>query len=279
MPHIVSVHKYGGLARVIANRIKNSADDEALQAAAEEMAELIPDMAVLVPAPSSTGRNKAMVVLAEYIAQIVPDARVVEAVERTKVMPSKVLLRRAGKPLPSFEDQVASMRLAKRLRQDWDVWIVDNVVTTGETIRAMEEVIGEKVHAIVYADATRHKRPKSENPPTGRVCISGSRDYRNIDAVKEVIRVLPKDVIIVQGGASGVDAEAKEVAQHMGLSVETWPAEWERYGRRAGPMRNRAMVASCDFLYAFWNGVSRGTASAIQAAVDEDIPFEIVEDI
>lgn len=275
---IVSVHSYTGLSRELANRIKNAVDDRAIQQAAEEMSEHVPDGAILVPAPSSSGRNSAMLVLAQHIAQLVPGASAVEAVIRAAPMPSKLLLRRAGKRLPSFADQVASMRLIQPLANTSPVWIVDNVVTSGETIRAVEAVIGFDVNAIVYAEVRRSSRRLEEADIRGRVCVSGSRGYAHLDNVDRLIATMPRDLTIVHGGAAGVDERANEVANKLGLRVEVCRADWSRYGRRAGPLRNRTMVASCDFLYAFWDGQSRGTASAIQAAVDEDVPFEVVED-
>ena len=110
------------------------------------------------------------------------------------------------------------------------------------------------------------------------MCISGSRGSAHLDNVDRLIAALPHDLTIVHGGAAGVDARADAVARDLGFDVEVCPADWSRFGRRAGPMRNLTMVASCDFLYAFWDGQSRGTASAVQAAVDEDVPFEVVED-
>jgi len=125
------------------------------------------------------------------------------------------------------------------------------------------------------ADAVTRPAAKKS---TGRVCVSGSRGYSHLDNVDRLIASLPRDLTIVHGGAAGVDTRADAVARGLGFKVEICPADWSRYGRRAGPLRNRAMVASSDFLYAFWDGQSRGTASAIQAAVDGDVPFEVVED-
>ncbi len=283
MANIVTVRRYAGLARELANRMKNAADTRALEAVSEEMAAFVPAGAILIPAPSSTGKNSAMLVVARMIAELVEDALVVDAVRRTRPMPSKVLLRRAGKPLPSFEEQVASLALAEDIPADRPIWIVDNVVTSGETIRAMEKVLGRDVNAIIYADAGRGSTLGNAREMArragGRVCVSGSRDYEHLANVDRVLLALPRGIVVVHGGAEGVDRRADEVARRVGVEVEVWKADWERYGRRAGPLRNRQMVASCDFLLAFWNGVSRGTASAIQAAVDEDVPFEIVEDL
>jgi len=283
MANIVTVRKYAGMARELANRIKNPADVRALETAAEEMAAYVSEGAVLVPAPSSSGKNSAMLVLSRMIAELVPDALVVEAVVRNRPMPSKFLLRRAGRPLPTLAEQAASMSLVEKPPDERPIWIVDNVVTSGETIEAMERVLGRETNAIVYADAGRSLRKPSlegpRKPSGGRVCVSGSREYRVLENVDRVLAALPRGIVVVHGGAIGVDSRADGAARRLGLPVEVWEPDWERYGRRAGPLRNREMVATCDFLYAFWNGVSRGTASAIQAAIDEDVPFEIVEDV
>lgn len=277
--NVVAVHKYSGMAREIARRIKNSTDDQALQMAAEEMTAFVPEGAVLVPAPSSTGRNSSMLVLARYIAQIAPGAVAVQAVARTTPLPSKFLLRSAGLPVPDLAAQIASMSPGAEIPKGRPLWAVDNVVATGDTLRAMEIVLGRTLNAIVYADA-RGIRSTRPNPSGAemRVCISGSRDYGSLGDVSQILSVLPRKIVVVHGGAHGVDAEAGRVARSLGMEVDVWPAEWEKYGRRAGPIRNRAMVASCGFLYAFWDGISRGTASAIRAALEEDVPFSVVED-
>ena len=42
--------------------------------------------------------------------------------------------------------------------------------------------------------------------------------------------------------------------------------DWERYGKSAGPLRNKIMVDKADFIICFWNGKSRGTASTVRYA-------------
>ncbi len=85
-------------------------------------------------------------------------------------------------------------------------------------------------------------------------------------------------MIIVHGGAHGVDEEAHYVAEELGFDVEVVPADWERYGRAAGAIRNREMVETCDHVVAFWNGISRGTESAIKAARAIGMEVDIIPD-
>lgn len=111
-----------------------------------------------------------------------------------------------------------------------------------------------------------------------RICISGSREYKNLHRVDEVIAALPADAIIVHGGARGVDARADQAARRRGLKVEVVRPRWDLYGKAAGPKRNGEMVRSSSFLYAFWDGSSPGTKSAIEAAKSSGVPHKVILD-
>lgn len=280
MPNVSAVHRYAGGARGIANQLKNAADDEALEAAAGDMAPFVPEGAVLVPAPSSSGLNRSMAVLADKIAALVSGATVVEAVERRAPVPSSTLLRKAGRAAVGVEAHVSSMRLAKRVPPRRPVVAVDNVITEGNTIEAMERVIGRPISAVVYADASRRASlgGAPDGPRPVRACVSGSRGFRDLWKVDQVLSTLPAEAIVVHGGASGVDARAEKASRSLGLETEVHAAEWKSYGRAAGPVRNRAMVGACDHLIAFWDGKSRGTASAIRAAAEAGVEHEVILD-
>ncbi len=77
---------------------------------------------------------------------------------------------------------------------------------------------------------------------------------------------------VVSGGAAGVDSWAVQVAACAGLSVDVLAADWARFGRGAGIVRNRQLVASLrpgldgDVLVAFWDGSSAGTGYTIALA-------------
>lgn len=49
-------------------------------------------------------------------------------------------------------------------------------------------------------------------------------------------------LVIVHGDASGLDSLAKKYGNQEGLEVRDYPADWDRYGRRAGPIRNQEML-------------------------------------
>jgi hypothetical protein len=87
---------------------------------------------------------------------------------------------------------------------------------------------------------------------------------------------LPASVVVVSGGARGVDAVAEDAARSRGLPVVRLSASWSSLGRRAGMMRNGEIVARADVLVAFWDGASSGTADAIRRARREGIAVFVV---
>lgn len=60
-------------------------------------------------------------------------------------------------------------------------------------------------------------------------------------------------------------------AKRKGIPVKRFPADWNQYGRRAGPLRNREMARYADALIAIWDGKSRGTRSMIDEALREGL--------
>lgn len=112
-----------------------------------------------------------------------------------------------------------------------------------------------------------------------RVCISGSRGFKRLDKVEAWMDHMEAgNTLIVHGGAVGVDQKAEAVAKSKGIATEVWKPDWEKYGKAAGPMRNRDMVQTCDCLIAFWDGKSRGTKSTIDAAKEFGIVTKVVRD-
>lgn len=98
------------------------------------------------------------------------------------------------------------------------------------------------------------------------VAIVGSRDYPDRAQVESYVATLPLDTVVISGGARGVDTWAVDAACIRGLATRVFHADWSRWGRSAGVMRNKTIVESCDRLVAFHYRASRGTAHAIAYA-------------
>lgn len=99
-----------------------------------------------------------------------------------------------------------------------------------------------------------------------KVAIVGSRDFMFPEMVISYIRTLPKDTIIVSGGARGVDTWAEKTAKELGMQTEIYPAQWDKFGLSAGIIRNNDIVKAADKVVAFWNGRSKGTLHTIKLA-------------
>ena len=102
-----------------------------------------------------------------------------------------------------------------------------------------------------------------------KILIAGSREYDDYGEAKEYLdRFIMENcegdfVVIISGGCRGADAIGEEYARQNGIEVLRYPAEWGRYGRAAGPKRNRQMADECDVAVCFWDGESKGTKSLI----------------
>lgn len=108
-----------------------------------------------------------------------------------------------------------------------------------------------------------------------RIAIVGSRHFPNRDVVIEFINALPSDVEIMSGGAIGVDNWSAEAAKAVGLRVQVFHADWDRHGRKAGPIRNAEIVANADRVVAFWDTRSRGTLNTVIQAISRCLPVEV----
>jgi hypothetical protein len=108
------------------------------------------------------------------------------------------------------------------------------------------------------------------------VAVVGSREYPDEERVRVFVRSLPSDSVLISGGARGVDSWAEDEARRHGMIVHVYPADWKRYGRRAGFIRNVDIVRSANRVVAFWDGRSPGTKSTIDIAERESKPCEVV---
>lgn len=100
-----------------------------------------------------------------------------------------------------------------------------------------------------------------------RLIIAGGRDYRAgpaeyrwLDLVNHHQRV----TAVLSGTARGVDTFGEMWAAEKHIPIERYPAEWKKYGPRAGPMRNQVMVNRADALAVFPGGT--GSANVTKLA-------------
>lgn len=109
-----------------------------------------------------------------------------------------------------------------------------------------------------------------------KIAIVGSRNYPDLKEVaKYVEEQLQDGDVVISGHAFGVDRAAEFAALKRGLKVEVFPADWKKYGKKAGFIRNIDIVKAADRVVAFWDGVSKGTGHTIDIATERLKPLEI----
>lgn len=112
-----------------------------------------------------------------------------------------------------------------------------------------------------------------------RVLVCGSRHYKDSEKVHFFIKRMGISLLIV-GGCRGADWLAVQAAQVYGIPFVEYPADWGRYGRAAGPIRNEKMLREGrpEFVLAFHENIreSRGTLDMLSRARRADIPFEVI---
>lgn len=113
------------------------------------------------------------------------------------------------------------------------------------------------------------------------VLVTGDRDLADRAAVRARLERLPRDALVIHGAChlGGADALADEEARALGMRVKRFPADWGRYGRGAGPVRNQAMVDSRpDLCVAFVGALGKdsGTADCARRAEAVGIPVEVI---
>jgi hypothetical protein len=107
-----------------------------------------------------------------------------------------------------------------------------------------------------------------------RVLVTGGRDFKDRDRLYAVLDRLHKTYRfdeLVEGGARGADTLAREWAHSRGVDVITFWANWTKYMKGAGPVRNEKMMrlAMPDLVVAFPGG--SGTADMVKRAKRAEI--------
>lgn len=112
-----------------------------------------------------------------------------------------------------------------------------------------------------------------------RVLICGDRNWTSVESILTQIEHYQPSVVI-EGEARGADTIAREVANHLGIPVLAFPADWETYGRAAGPIRNAQMLKEGrpDLVLAFHENIeqSKGTKNMITIAEKAGIPTKVI---
>ena len=103
------------------------------------------------------------------------------------------------------------------------------------------------------------------------IAVVGSREFNNYQYMKSILDVYHKAgelEKIITGDARGADTLALKYAKEHDIPCHQFFAEWDKYGKSAGPLRNERVVSHCDMIIAFRvDGLkNKGTNNAIEKA-------------
>lgn len=112
-----------------------------------------------------------------------------------------------------------------------------------------------------------------------KILVCGSRDWTDEHAIDAKLSALTgghEEITVIHGAAPGADRIADKVARRYGSTVKRFPADWARYGKRAGYLRNIEMLdEEPDLVLAFQRAGSRGTQHTIDEARRRGILVEV----
>jgi len=121
-----------------------------------------------------------------------------------------------------------------------------------------------------------------------RILVCGDRNWTDKRLIRERMcfyidcnASTGDEVVVIEGEARGADILAREVAAELGFKVERFPANWNEFGKRAGPIRNNQMLkeGKPDFVLAFHGALqnSKGTKHMVSIARRHGVPVVVVE--
>jgi len=109
-----------------------------------------------------------------------------------------------------------------------------------------------------------------------RTIIAGSRKCPHYHLICQAMEEAGWEITtVISGCAKGADTFGEQYAEEHGIPVERHPADWERFGRSAGPHRNHEMAQCAEALIAVLYPGSRGTENMIQEAKDAGLKIHV----
>lgn len=115
------------------------------------------------------------------------------------------------------------------------------------------------------------------------VLICGDRDWRDRKTIYNAVSKLdPENDFVIHGTQRGADSIGEEAAKRYRIPYAGIPPLWEKYGKAAGPMRNRRMLRMFDIdeIWAFHSdleGKSKGTKDMVELGKRNNIKVVIYD--
>jgi hypothetical protein len=110
-----------------------------------------------------------------------------------------------------------------------------------------------------------------------KLAIVGSRSFNNYNLLKDTINKYDNIKLIINNSAIGADKLAEQYAKEYNIETKIYLPDWNKYGKKAGPIRNELIIKDCDIVIAFWDGESRGTLNSINIAKTLNKKLELIK--
>ncbi len=126
-----------------------------------------------------------------------------------------------------------------------------------------------------------------------RILCTGDRNWSNRALVYRVLATLTHSSTVIHGGARGLDTIAAQCALELNLLIDLpptrkyplggYPAEWDKYHKAAGPIRNTRMLfeGKPDEVWAWHNDLknSRGTRNMVEQSQKAGLPVHLFSEV
>lgn len=105
-----------------------------------------------------------------------------------------------------------------------------------------------------------------------KVIIAGSRSIKDYNLIESCINRLDLNIsLIISGGANGPDKLGEMYAVNNNIPISQYLPDWNKFGKKAGILRNIEMAKNGEILIAFHDLSSKGTKHMIDECINRGL--------
>lgn len=105
-----------------------------------------------------------------------------------------------------------------------------------------------------------------------KTIIAGSRSITDYNILLQIMKEIDFNITeIVSGTAKGADSLGERYAIENNIPLKKFPADWNKWGKVAGRIRNGQMNMYSDALILLWDGKSRGSKHMLEIAKERGL--------
>lgn len=114
-----------------------------------------------------------------------------------------------------------------------------------------------------------------------KIIVAGSREFDNYEYLKTkldyYLQNIKEEIVIISGGAKGADTLGETYAKEKGYQIKQYLANWVKFGKQAGYIRNKEMALIADYCIVFWDDKSKGSKHMIDLALKYRLKVKVVK--